>query len=353
MSLWNTLVRLIVRDTRRSSSILISRDHIKDPVYSPDPLKAGQHYFRIVLAEMFLQRDRMWLASWYPVVYSAVKLRFGNQVVDIPYIAGSQTLQGAANFDGAFLLNHPLTNLMPFNGGDIEIHAELLAMRGKNYLNNFISILENFSKLLTVPQLSAALTVAAPLAQGVEKLFGIGEMMPRLRFHQLFSTTSGNLQAGYIIVILAEEDQIHTDQLWAVNDQLHYGKSLDESKPLSGYSYMLLKIESTDERDDWQWLTSIREPFDRAKSALANGKSHEAVVFLHQAIATARNSPDLTTAHQTAVALRLKEYFDELRNQGLDAIQPEPMSLQEVMQGAISPELALKRGKPVLEEIFD
>jgi hypothetical protein len=90
-------------------------------------------------------------------------------------------------------------------------------MQGTNYLNRFNNVLTNFSKLLMVPQLSSALSVAAPLVQGVEELLGINNGSLHLGFHQLFSKGGGNLQPGYIAVILAQENDISESRLWVVD----------------------------------------------------------------------------------------------------------------------------------------
>ncbi len=353
-SLWNTLTGWIARDSQKNLYLPIEHSHVKNPHYSPNPMQAGQHYFRLILAEMSLRRDREWFASWYPAVHSLVTFRFGDQKIEIPYIAGSLALKdlSVTNLERVIQLNHPLTSLVPFNGGDIDIIAGLLAMQGANYLNRFINVLTNFSKLLIVPQLSSTLSVAAPLVQGVEELLGVNNGALHLGFHQLFSKGGGNLQPGYTAVILAEENKINRNRLWVVDGQLRQGNSLDDNQPFSGYTYMLLKIESQEGRDDWESLSSIQQPFNNAIDALIKGKSQEAQSYLRQAIATALQSPDLTLGHRYVAARRLKERFDEIHDLGLGAAQPELSNLQLVMQGALPVSTALKLGKPDLETMF-
>ena len=353
-SLWNTLTSWVARNSQRNLYLPIDHSHVKSPYYSPNSMQAGQHYFRLILAEMSLRRDREWFASWYPAVHSLVTFRFGDQKVEIPYIAGSLALKdlNVTNLDRIIQLNHPLTSLVPFNGGDIDIFAGLLAMQGTNYLDRFINVLTNFSKLLTVPQLSAALSVASPLVHGVEELLGVNNGTLHLGFHQLFSKGGGNLQPGYIAVILAQESEISKSRLWVVDGRLRQGNSLDDNQPFSGYTYILLKIESQEERDDWESLSSIQRPFNKAIDTLLNGKSQEAESFLRWAIATALQSPDLTLGHRFAAARCLKERFDEIHNLGLGVVQPELSNLQVVMQGALPVSTALKLGKPDLETMF-
>ena len=325
------------------------RDHVKDPKYSPDPIKAEQHYFRLMLAEMSLTHDRAWFATWYPAVHSLVSFKFGGKTIDVPYIAGSLALKdiNVDNLGKVIQMNHPLTSLMPFNGGDIDIFAGLLAMQGENYLDRLINVLSGFSNLLAVPQLSAAINVAAPLVHGVQELLGI---------HQLFNKDSGNLRPGYTAILLAQDDpakQVKPQELWVVDDQLHKGSSLDTCQELKGHTYMLLRIDAPEDRDDWEELMAIQEPYQKAVEALINdNKPQEADAYLRKAVTTALFSPDLTRAHRSAVARRLIEQFDEVRNLGLGAVKSDYTNLNIVMQAALPAATALMLGEPDLEALF-
>ncbi len=144
-------------------------------------LVAGQHYFRLWLPEMFLKNDRNWFSNWHPAVHSAVIFDFGNKNNVVTKIAGPSMLSelDQNHLDRVIQSNHKLTPLIPFNGGTVGLSCGLLAMQGKNDVSSFINVLGDFSKLLMVPQLSAAIEVATPLAEGVAKLIDStdGELM--------------------------------------------------------------------------------------------------------------------------------------------------------------------------------
>src|SRR5258708_25015679 len=123
MSFWSRL--RLARDARKNIAISILHTHVKDPRYHPVTLKAGQHYFRLVLSEMSLRRDRAWFASWYPAVHSLVKCTFGARKGEIPYIAGGLTLPDITpiNLDRVIQMNHSLTGLMSLHRVDAELSA--------------------------------------------------------------------------------------------------------------------------------------------------------------------------------------------------------------------------------------
>lgn len=355
MSLWKRLG--LVRDSRKNMPLAIQHTHVKDASHPPVMLKAELHYFRLVLCEMSLRRDRAWFASWYPAVHSLVKCTFGDNVIQFPYIAGGLTLPDmtATNLDRVIQMNHPLTSLMPFNGGDVELSVGLFALKGEDYLDNLLKVVGDFAQKLTLPQVSAALNVAGPLAHGVEELLGARDKTLHLGFHQLF--TSGgdglsNLQSGYFAIILAEEGDIDPQRLWVADGRLRIGPGLDQSRPLSGYTYMLFRIECQKDRNDWLKLNSISEPFTMAVDALMDGKREVSEWMLSRAFKAVLNSPDLTVGHRSSAARQLKAKYKMISNLGLGATQPDLTNLQQIMDEAMPVETALKLGLPTLEELL-
>lgn len=367
MSLIDTITGLFSRNAKKYMYAPIDFSHVQNATYSAEPLESGKNYFRVWLSEMCLAKDRDWFKSWYPVVHSIVSIQFGNQEVNLPYIAGSLNLSdvNSGNLDRVIQLNHRMTALMPFNGGVVELTAGILAMQGQDYLNRFIKVIGDFANILVVPQLSAALSVAVPIAKGIEDLLGASNGDLHLGLHQAFVGKGGSgtnlLKAGYIAAILAQESELDANNLWVVDDRLRYGTSADNSKLLSGRTYMLFKIENREERDDLDGLTNIRGPFEEAISALTNGDEERANTLLRVSIGAAMTSTDLTKADRRRVAQALKEEFDNFKNnmptfaekthiEGKEIIKfPD---FNKVLKLKMSVDEALALGEPTFEEIF-
>lgn len=62
-------------------------------------------------------------------------------------VAGPLKLNGvdANNLENVIKLNYPMTTLLPFRGGVVEILAGLFAMKGKDFLQSFLGVMEEFS----------------------------------------------------------------------------------------------------------------------------------------------------------------------------------------------------------------
>lgn len=367
MALIDAITGLFNRNSRKYIYAPIDLSHVQNATYNEQPLEAGKNYFRVWLSEMCLAKDREWFKSWYPAVHSIVSLQFGNQEVNLPYVAGSLNLSdvNSSNLDRVIQLNHPMTALMPFNGGVVELTAGILAMQGQDYLNRFIKVMGDFASILVVPQLSAALSVAVPIAKGIEDLLGASNGDLHLGLHQAFVGKGGGntnlLKAGYIAAILAQESELNANNLWVVNDRLHFGVDANNSKPLSGRTYMLFKIENREERDDLDGLTNIRGPFEEAISALTSGDEERANTLLRVSIGAAMTSTDLTKADRRRVAQALKEEFDNFKNtmptlaekthvEGREIIKfPD---FNKVLKLKMSVDEALALGEPTFEQIF-
>ena len=132
MSLWDVVTGWVSRDAQRYLYVPISEDRVLGAAYEPSPLQARRDYFRLWLVEMCLKKDRAWFVSWHPAVHSIVRFQFGR---------GRRTSQASRassacpnvdqqNLDRVVQLNYPMTTLLPYNGGTVELTAGLLAMEG-------------------------------------------------------------------------------------------------------------------------------------------------------------------------------------------------------------------------------
>lgn len=310
-------------------------------------LKSGEHYFRLWLDEMFLTDERKWFAEWQPAVHSAVTFKFGDQEQVITRIAGASALKDVddKHLNRVVTQTLQLTDLIPFNGGTIRVNAALLAMKGSDDVKQLIDVFGEFSKKLAVPQLSLALDVARPLAQGVSALVGTtdGEMMVGV------DTTLADetVRAGSFAIIYATGKEVPPEKLSIVNNQLN----LDGAR-LTGRNYMLLRIQRVAARDDWEGLTAIREPYQRALDMLSDDQLDAAQSALKKAITAALKSPDLTEVDRRVVIDGLRKRYQNAKEMlGSGAFAEEAdRSLQAVVGDAIKPTQAAALGRISQEE---
>jgi hypothetical protein len=241
---------------------------------------------------------------------------------------------------------------MPFNGGDVEIAAGLLALKGASDLRFAVNLLASFSSLVA-PPLGQAIAIADKVTGGIETLIQNTNGEIHLPFHQIFTSRGGggsnDLRPGYYAVLLADTHTFKPEQLSIRADRLESG-----GKPLIGVDHMVFRIEGRAERDDWRFA-AIAEPLKEAKAAIVRRDDARATTMLNEAILAAYNSPDLAEADRMRVITAIKADFEKARAVGYGAVAAgdQASDLNAIMQSeAISREEALILGKPRVEQLF-
>ena len=337
-----------------------------DKPTGPSPILSGEHYFRISVAEMFLKNDRNWFTDVAPAVYSVIKLTFGNREETISHVAGPSNLKDleAKSLNRGVAVNYPMTQLLPFNGGSVEIETGLVALPGTNDTKRLLNVLTSFSKTLAVPQLSIALTFAQPLVDGIMELVGANDTKLVLRLHDSY-TQPGSFRSGYLAIVSAPAGTVDKKTLWVKGDRLHRGDTLDTAQPLTGFDYVLLRIGAVDERDDYHALSAIDDPYQSAIAALNEAigepdpskqkdKMLEAERLLGAAKVAAFKSKELTfKVGRRQVIQALQKGFDEakeLLGQGA-AEQNVPRTLTQALAGAMSHDEAILAGEVTVRDL--
>jgi hypothetical protein len=289
--------------------------YAKQPIPAGTKAKSGENYFRLTLSEMFLTDERDWFKSWHPAAYVAIRFRFGDKEEILNHIAGPSALQGIdiGNVNRGVAINYPITALVPYNGGDIEIEAGLVAVEGEDDVKRLLKVLGDFSKALAVPQISTAINFATPLADGAAELLGAGNNRPVLRFHDTFNEPANPLQAFHLIVVADQHKPLDKTKMTVEAGQLRY-----EGRALRGYNYMAFRIDTPQERDDWDSLSSIEEPYltaiEQLQSALAEPDPEKQKTLMTEA--------DRRLGAAKLAAFRAKELTKVIgRNQAIKALQ--------------------------------
>jgi hypothetical protein len=315
-------------------------------------LEYGRHYIRLWLAQVYLAKQTHFLQTWYPAVHALVKFDFQGRPVEFPTIADASRvgMKQDVNTGDVIAQNFVLTPLIPFNNGTIDLDAGLSAIKGANYLESFITTLSDFSSLLAVPQFTAALKIAEPLAKGLQSMLSIGGV--HLALHDGFAEKR---VGGYWMAVRAGGDQINPDELIVKNDQLRQPRKGDPEKsdPLEGYDYMLFRLEVTEKGPDYRSLASIQDPMKKAHEALKDVEETKAEGFYRAAIIAAHEAPELTNADRTRVKFQLHDDFKELKNAlGFSGLIGDEYDLTESMKRAMSVDMALKEGDPSFDDLF-
>lgn len=350
MSIFDALGRLWRRDAVHYVLARIPPDH-QDEQVTETVVLAEQHYFRIWVSEMFLKHDGRLFRDYVPVVHSAVTLRFGERPAqELPYVAGPQQLGLESSVGKGVQVNHPLTNLLPFRGGVVGLAAALLAYKEKDYFNGFMEVLSDVSGLLNVGQLSTTLKVVDVAVDGIQNMLGGGDKDLHLLYYQGFggSDSSGgaSLKSGFTAVIKANANSFDEKQLWVKDKRLHFGKTLEEARPLEGYDYMLLRTEATERRDDFLSFDSLGKLLkDAIREGHRDKPAGDAIIQTVKVIVW--ESPDLTNTDRLVVAKAVQKVYEDALGSAPAALEPE----SPVLGGSARPIAELKALSRVAKEM--
>jgi hypothetical protein len=351
-SLWDHVTGWWTENARHHVYAPIPKERT-DEAYDDAPLEPGGSYFRLWLSEMFLTKRVAWGKEWFPAVHSEVRLQFGGQGVSFSRVAqppGDRLGEGVR-------LDYRLTELLPFNGGVVEIEAALLGLKGADYLGAAIGILQQFSSLIS-PPLGPAISLAQTLASGTRDLLSATQGNIHLGFHQeLISAGAGGavLRPGYLAVILAEPGEVSPDRLFVRDSRLRYRQAPgQEPRHLEGYDYMLLRVEGRVERDDWR-LKDIQDPLNTAGQALLEAPPNtvKADAYRTVALAAAWQSPDLAQLDRRRVVQAIKDELAGIADEPAGAVGGTARTLGEIVSArAMGRGQAGALGELTADEVF-
>jgi hypothetical protein len=282
-------------------------------------------------------------------VHALVHLQFGDQAIDLPRIVGPLALPGldAAHLGETVHLSHPLTPLLPYNGGVVELSAGLVALEGASVLGEFVTAVEAVTEVLAQPPVSLALAAIGPVTRAVESLCGAAGGQ-HLGVHVAYAGDQPPhaLHAGYLAIVRRDGSDVSAAAL-SVED----GRLRQRDTALTGADYMLIRIERLAERDDWDTLRSIALPFRDALTALSHGNAVVAEAYVRRALLEAWASPDLTRVDRVRVCGEIKRAYQDARDLGL-GLARDAQTLAGAMSGAPSVEAQRRLQSPSLESLM-
>jgi hypothetical protein len=293
------------------------------PEPGSSPVVADNGYLRIWLAEGFLASAATWGNKHFPVLHGGAALTFGGSTTPFTTFARPP---GSWNIPGA-QLDFPLTPLLPFNGGVVEVEAALYQASTTGPLVTALQIVGNFDVLLA-PPLSTAATIAGKVADGVDTVLGNDQPVLGVHWAMVSQGGGGNvLRPGSLAVITKPRDQLK-GRLSIESNVL----CLDDGhgpRQLSGTDYLVIRVECRADRDDWRF-PQLDELIRAAGQANINGYADVFQDRRTEAITRAWNSSDLTPADRIRVAKLVADEIDATST--LHAVPGPAYSLESIAQ---------------------
>lgn len=335
--LWNKIQTNILNSPRVQPSVVaIPRDQIdrnRDGALD-FTFGAHQHYFNVVVNEMFLGSARKWFSTIEPLVYVVSEFTYRGKRQVAPFVVGPGLLKERGVPDpfagGTILRNTSVCGPHPYRGGGLTLSVVLCSVQTGNALRPALQVMESVAGALGFsPALSPYVKVAAALLDGFEALFTSGGVTPLAGFRDSFGPAAGNpFRPGYFALI--DSPGVDPRRLWVRDNQLCEGSSLETATPYRSADFVLYSIGWPGEtRDDVEELP-FNELWERVKQEAASPvedpnyrNAKQLMAALYQSIVV---SPDLTEPHADALA---EQYAARMKKIHADAVKYGMMAGEE------------------------
>jgi hypothetical protein len=317
------------------------------PAPAPPPFAVDATYLRLWLAEARLSHSRKWFTEWHPLVHAAVARSYGDTTEEQVAMVAPAAIPGfEGTADASVTMNKQLTPLLPFPGGTVSLNAGLVAVKGDNSVRRLIEVVGGFGGLITSIPLSTGTAIATQVVNAFETLFGLGDNVGTLAYDSTLALDGGAavaLSPGYLAVL---DQAPEPGTLWVRDGRLIAWYGHGPSTTVPG-SYLLLRLESRVDRDDWRHLGEIEEPLLAARRAV---DADSRKIHYQRAIVAARTSPDLHEADRIRIATELRNLRDT--DAGFGAADGAPQDLAGLAEAAtLTPQDALTL-KPSLSALL-
>ncbi len=302
------------------------------------PLAAYQGYLRLFLAEGFLSSATAWGDRHFPALHGGASLRFlGAEPTPFTTLTrppGSWTVRGA-QFD------FPITPLVPFNGGTVEVEAALYQASVAGPLATAVGLIGNLASLMG-PPLNVAAGIADKISDGLDDVLQSTGSQPVLGVHWTMVAPGGGghqLQPGHLVVANAPQQQLGP---LSIRDGRLVADSGGGKDLLTGTDYLVIRVECREERDDWRF-PDLDELVRAAEVAATEGHEDTFKARRTEAIARAWNSTDLTPNDRKRVAKLIAEETDDAKQLGA-APRPERELHDIIAQQLLPPDAPELKG---------
>ncbi|MGI5499054.1 hypothetical protein [Lentzea sp. CA-135723] len=273
------------------------------------PLAPGTGYLRLWLAEGFLAQRTSWGNDHYPALYGGVTLNFlglGNR----PTPFSSLTERRTWNAPGAYL-DFPMTTLLPYNGGVVEVDAALYRASGDGPLGVAAKVVSGLAGLIG-PPLTVAGMIADKVSDGLDSILEAQGDDPVLGLHWSMVADGGGNQTvrpGHIVVVNAPGGEL------LANLAIVDGRLQADGDLLTGVDYLVVRVETRTERDDF-WLPEFEELRTRAAEAYLLNQLETFENLRTTAICRAYTTTDFSRTDGLRLAKLVADRIDEVKQLG-------------------------------------
>lgn len=256
-------------------------------------VQPNRGYLRIRFAEGVLSGGPNWGDKQFPVLHGCVSLS---------YQGGAPAR--FATFGKLPERDRPISMLLPFTGGTVEVEAALYEATADGPLATAVDLVCGLAAL-TSPPLSVAAGLSDQVSAGLDRVLAGSE--PVLGLHATMVSPNGGgsttLRPGHLVLLGAPQGDLAGSPV--IRDgRLHLG-----AEPPADVDYLVIRVECLAERDDWRF-PELDALIRSAGEALVRNREEAHADRRKDAITRAWNSPDLIPSDRKRLALLVREELD-------------------------------------------
>lgn len=305
--IWDTIRS---RDTVVPRFARIDDAQVLGPGMSIPSLVPQEHYFGILIDEIFLSRSREWWREYEPLVLSITEFTYGSTKAVLPFLVGRRTLGEHAQLAPQDMIYRRIgaTGIHPFRGGKVTSTVVLCKSLTADWARKLVATIESVSQAVPFAGGMAKFTrLADSVLEGIDSLFSVAQTTPLVGLRQEFDHDLGTpVRPGFFVLIDGPEASYAPETLWVKGDSLYRGTNEAALKPFREASFVLFSIRGTAQVSDLSQL-SAHQTAEAIKKLAAGTEEDwrrakaELVVLIRELI----TSPDLTAAQADA-------YYEEV-----------------------------------------
>jgi hypothetical protein len=289
------------------------------PITTGDIVSPGTRYLSVYLRSLYLGSVRKGLTKYYGAVTGScsVPSKAGGRAEAVTVTTPDQLKNAdAAHLDRVVVDNHRLLGPTPYVGGDLDVEVGLFSIAAADLLGPYLGVLEDLAKVAGGAFVQAAQPFVAPVTRGLRLLLGDGD-------------------AKALEIGLSKTWQQPVTGLFAVARIPAGGQALSYDPQLRMLTlagqpvrepHMVLSVEATDKRPDWQQIPELLAAYgDIKREAL-----RQDMVRTEEALAAfrvrARFSPDLIGGDADSIVAAVQKEIDA----AFGAVQTSGASIREM-----------------------
>lgn len=281
-----------------------------DQFARPAQLETEETYLRLRLTRMFLRNQRDWFKTKYPIVHASMEFAGIDKTVEAHFVARPEVAgdDKESDLDQVVTLDQTLLGPVLYRGGDLDLLLGLYAAPQDDWAERFIGLAEGVSQFALAAPLATAIPVAKTIKKAIESTLGGDGVSLRLGLDKELKENDW-LAPGYIVMIAAPDDAIDPTNLTVESGEL----LTKQGDIYRAHDYIVLAIEVTDIRSDWQSLgygSMWQELKQIATKADDIQQVKEAYVTFSGAILA---SPDLSMTDRRRIVALAQQQIREIR----------------------------------------